>query len=547
MKKIKYIAGCVVLILLAGCKKDFLDTKPYNALSSSNIWTSDNNASLAVNSIYNALGDYYGLQNFNYFFSDLGPDGYTWADADPLAITKDVSSPNTPLYGSIYVGMYKVISRANDAITHLKGNTDISENLGNEMLGQAEFLRGLSYFYLWQLYGGVVILDKSTLPGDTYLPRNSADEVKELVIADFTDAVSRLPVSYDSDKDKGRATRGAAIAMLGKVYLYDKQWGAAAEQFEKLTSPPFSYELLDDYGNLFDYEFENNAEDVFSLQYMMESGFGNFSDVFYSGRSAHSFGFMTTSASYGTISSYINQDGTAIDMSAMPVRGDYDNEYDYGMDLIAWYQKAFADVDKRLQASVILPGATFLGNNNQLFMVKWPYSDHAKDDTAAYQTPYSNIALIPWRKFSIPDDENTNRFDAPTNIPIIRYADVLLMYAEAENEADGPSAEAYHAVNLVRERAGIPDLPPALSQEAFRRAVRVERLREFPGEGILYFDVKRWQLADTDDPVFGLNRYAKDFRGENLYQRVFTKRNYLWPIPQSAVDINGKLTQNPEW
>lgn len=547
MKKVFYIAGIAFLITLVSCKKDFLDTKPYNALSSTNIWTSDNNALLAVNSIYNALGQYSALQNFCYVFSDLGPDGYTWGDQDPLAIAKGVSSPGTLLYKNIYVALYKVISRANDAITHLENNTAVSADLDSRMIGEAEFLRGLSYFYLWQLYGGVIILKKNLPPNETYLPRNSSDEVRDFIISDFSDAIKRLPVAYTADKDIGRATKGAAIAMLGKVYLYDQQWSKAAEQFKQLMSNPYQYQLVADYDHLFNYLYKNNSEVVFSLQYMMQSGFGNFTDLWYSGRSAYTSGWMLTAASYLTVSAYCDQDGNPIDMSSMPQQSNYSDEYDYGVALISWYQKKFKDVDKRLQANVILPGFTFVGNNDKLFMVKWPYGAHANDDTPAYQTAYSNIALFPWRKFVMTGNSDEIRYSAPTNIPVIRYADVLLMYGEAENEANGPSADIYNAVNQVRERAGIPDLPADLSKEALRRAIRIERMREFPGEGILYFDVKRWKTADSNDPVFGLNHYVKDFRGENLYKRVFTKKDYLWPIPQEAIDINNKLTQNAGW
>jgi len=99
----------------------------------------------------------------------------------------------------------------------------------------------------------------------------------------------------------------------------------------------------------------------------------------------------------------------------------------------------------------------------------------------------------------------------------------------------------------IRERAGVEPVAPGLDQEEMRREIRLERLKEFAGEGHLFFDVRRWRTAHTDDPVFGLNHMILDFKGKDLYPRVFTEKDYLWPIPQQEIDINNNLDQNPDW
>ena len=514
MKKQLYIIALISAFLTA-CDKNFLDTKPYDAISSVSAYTSDANAKMSVNGIYNAINQSSSLEGLCFVFTNIGPDGFGWSRDGQ--IEQGLSTIRHSTYLNTYTAFYRVIRYANDAISNLTNNGKVSKDLANRLVGEAKFMRGMSYFYLWQLYGGVIIMDKPLLPSETYLPRNTADEVKQLVIADFTDAISRLPVSYSS-ADRGRVTQGAAIAMLGKTYLYDKQWAKAAEQFEKLLKSPYDYKLLDDYSHLFSYKWEDNKEVVYSLQEVMVTDLGSDYDMWYGGRSIYTSGQSYSEASYNIVNFYTSRDGTPIDMTTMPKLSDYGNDdYKLGLDLIPWYQSAFKNADKRLDANILLPGSTFVGLGGVTYEVYWPYSQHAKDNPPAYRIEFSGQAFFSWRKFVMTGNENLLRWDSPTDIPIIRYADVLLMYAEAKNEAEGPSSSVYDAVNLVRNRAGVVNLPSNLSQDELRRNIRLERFHEFPGEGILFFDVRRWKTAATNDPVLGLNHDVLDFRGKKLF------------------------------
>ncbi len=545
MKKIIYIF-IIMSTFLFSCNDDFLDRKPYDALSSSNIWTSDANAKMAVNGIYNALNRTNAFGGYFLNFSNLGPDGTTHNGG---SIQMGNSTSRDGLYRNVYTDLYRVIAYANDAIVNLEGNEAITDDLASQMIGEAKFMRGLAYFYLWQLYGGVIILKEPVLPSETYLPRNSAQEVKELVISDFTDAVSKLPVSY-SGADIGRVTKGAAIAMLGKTYLFDEQWDMAVTELSKLMTSPFNYELHPDYYQLFDFKWENNPEVVFALQQVMEPNLGSDYDMRYGGRSTNTAAWNNGTASYLAVSNYTHTDGSPIDMSAMPQREDYASEFEYGLALIPWYQETFAEesVDERVHGNVIMPGFTFIGNNNEEFIVNWPYSEHANDEPyRAYRTNWTGTAIFPWRKLVNVGEENTQRWDSPNDLPFIRFADVLLMYAEASNEASGVSPEVYNAVNTVRNRAGVANLPEGLDKDQMRTAIRRERIKEFAGEGHPFFDVRRWRTAATDNPIFGLNHDVLDFRGMKLYTRKFEEKDYLWPIPEQEREINTNLEQNPGW
>lgn len=543
MKKTIY-AFIILSALLFSCNDDFLDRKPYDALSSSNIWTSEANATMAVNGIYNALNRSNALGLYFLNFSNLGPDGTTHNGG---AIQMGNSTTRDGLYRNVYTDFYRVIAYANDAIANLPGNKAISDEIANRLLGEAKFMRGLAYFYLWQLYGGVIILEEPVLPSETYLPRNTPEQVKTLIISDLTDAIAKLPISY-TGANNGRVTKGAAIAMLGKTYLYDGQWEMATTEFAKLMASPYEYQLHPEYYQLFDYKWEDNKEVVFALQAVMEPGLGSGYDMRYGGRSTNASAWNNGTAAYNAVSNYTLPDGSPIDMATMPKRSDYASEYEYGLALIPWYQTTFSDVDKRVHGNVIMPGFTFVGNNNEEFIVNWPYNDHANDvPLRAYRTNWTGSAIFPWRKLVNVGEENQQRWDSPNNLPVIRYADVLLMYAEAKNEASGVSDEVYDAVNRVRNRAGVADLAAGLTKEQMRRSIWLERLKEFAGEGHLFFDVKRWKTAATNDPVFGLNHDVLDFRGMKLYTRVFTQKNYLWPIPEQEREINENLDQNPGW
>ncbi len=540
MKKIYILYAIAILFITTACEKEFLDRSPFDSISSSSIWTNDTNAELAINGMYNS---YRGtFVDYPFIFSRFGSDGANFSGGGYEQNRTDAFNGN---FRRFYTDYYRLINFANDAIANLTDNSNITPELGQQWIAEAKFTRALAYFYLKTLYNDVIILTEPVLPEETFLERSSSAQVKELIISDLNDAINILPISFEGS-DNGRFTRGAAIALLGKLYLYDKEYDKAAAEFAKLEQASYGYDLVDEYADLFSFKTENNPEVVLTVKSIMEPGLGAPYDMRYGGRSVNASGWTNSVASWVTLQAYSNADGTDIDWSDMPQFNDYPNEFDYGLDLIPWYENKFQNADKRLHANVIVPGYTFIGNENVEFVVNWPYNEHAGDPVPAYRTNWPSVALFPWRKFVTPGEDNLQRWNSPTDIPIIRYADVLLMYAEALNESQGATAEAFNALNRVRSRAGIPEVA-GLSVDELRETIRLERLRELPGEGIFFFDQLRWRTAGTDDPVFGLNHDVLDFRGQPLWTREFPERSYLWAIPQAERDLNDKLTQNMGW
>ena len=540
----------LLLALHTSCDDGFLDRAPYDGLSSSLIFNSNENALMAMNGAYSTLANLTFEAEFYNYITNLGPDGFdysrpTWGmtHSQSLATARDANIVTN------YRRFYRPIIYANDIIAGMENNEKVSEALRDRMIGEAKFIRAICYFYLKNLFGKLVLLDKPTPVTETYLPRSNESEITDFIIRDLQDAALRLPVSYTSPADAGRITKGAAIAMLGKTYLFEKKWELAAGEFKKLLQSPFTYRLMADYGDNFKTTTKNNAESVFELQYVQQEGMGSSFDRWYGHRSVQVNGGDRASMPAHLLRIFTNLDGSPIDVSAMPKRTDFTSDVTHGTALMEWYQTAYANADVRLHKSVIMPGATFLGAGNITYKLYFPYAPYASASPPAINSTNNSDAKVLIRKFLTTGDEHILfREDSQMNYPLIRFADVLLMYAEALNETGGPVAEVYAAVDQVRARAGVAALPAGLSKDEMRKNIWLERYKEFLFEGHLYFDVKRWQTAHTDDPVFGMNHDVLDYRFLKVfYKKKFVERDYLWPVPQAEIDLNQQIEQNPGW
>lgn len=541
----------VIIIVLSyySCNNDFLELVPYDGISGNHIWNTEENAIKAIDGIYSTFAfDTWQIPVF--YITNLSPEGCTLVRSDfGLAHSMGTTADNSWRIGEMYKYFYRPIKYANDAIAGLTNNENISSDLSNRLIGEARFWRGMSYFYLWQLFGGVVILDKPLPVEETFLPRNTAEEVKQFIIADFTDAVEKLPVSYEG-KDQGRITKGAAISMLGKVLLFDENWQAASENLSKLLKSPFSYSLTENYTDNFYADKQGNSETILDLQYINLIGYGSKLDEYYGFRNHFPYGEDLASANQIGIEIYTNKDGTEIDLSTIPKEENYSDTKIYGTALTEWYQETFAEADPRLHANIILPGSTFVGKGNVESKLYWPMGNLPNADSPpAINWTFGDQAMLIIRKLVSVGEESPSYRNSPVNWPMIRYADVLLMYAEAENEINGPTSAVYETINAIRSRAGIVNLPNGLSKEKMRYNIRLERFRELAYECSSYFDVKRWKTAHTNDHFFGLNQEIYDFRYKSIfYKKVFdVNRDYLWPIPSGELDVNPQMKQNPGW
>ncbi|KAA0989213.1 RagB/SusD family nutrient uptake outer membrane protein [Dyadobacter aurulentus] len=465
-----------LIFLSAGCT-DFLDLSPRDTANVGNFYRNAADMQAAVDAAYGMLaspGEYsYAYYNVSEVRSD---NTFNWEGGGNLPdaeLDQFKMSSTNEIIRLMWIDTYRGILACNTVLEHI-GGADMDDALRQRFIAEARFLRALKYFNLVRTFGDVPLVLKETKSVDDGYSqvRVAQSEVYAQIIADLTDAASTLPVSY-SGKDIGRATKGSAKALLGKVYLTNRDFAKAKDVLKEVIDQG-NYKLLADYSALWPAANANNEESIFEVQFK-KGGTGTGSS-FYNNFSPRNSG------------SSVIQIGFAGGRN-IPTA-----------DLIAAYEAG----DARKAAS-LSEGYT---DNVTGKYVADPYTLKYRD------TPFAEG-------------------DADNNWMVLRYADVLLMYAEAVNETTGPNAEAFDAVNAVRKRAKLAVLPAGLSKAAFALAIEHERQVELAFEGHRWFDLVR-----TGREVAVMNAHFK--------APVVADFNAVFPIPQTQIDVNpAGIKQNP--
>ena len=581
MKLIKNI--CLIgaaAALMSGCRGDLMDLNPYGSISSGNMWTSENLADMGVTGIYNLL-----LQN------NVGYDMYKFecfgVSADcrdrDYALTIGNITSTDGLFSGYWQVHYEGVSRCNDAIANLP-NAPLSEDKMNRLMAEAKFMRAFFYYKLNSMYKGVPLYTEPTeLEGFTK-GRNTESEVWEQIITDLTDAIntSALPGKYDAgDANYGRATKGAAYALRGKAYMWMKEWAKAEADFRKVGDLGYSL-FQGGYKQLFKEANEQCDEMIFSVQCIGLAGYGNSFSFRYGSRVAYGSCWNTYLVNPDFVDSYECVDGkpfdwddfipgyNEMDASARSVYFLRDGLTDAekaqmtsdGADLSKYLESgneariltAYTNRDPRLTQTIITPYSEYLGSissTDYTYVLRWPYRGFDTTDPYDLRTDTNNRFYYLFRKFVAEgSSEIPDRTYSPIDIPLIRYADVVLSLAECLNE-QGKTEEAAEWVNKVRERAGVALLnsntyTQVTGQDNMRERIRNERRWEFAGEGVNFFDEMRWQTLHESKyfegaglkQIWGAVQYTYSWGGEKLYN---------WAIPRSEIEMNGNLKQNSGW
>lgn len=589
MKKIIQI--CVVaLVFVSSCKKNLLNTVPDNQLSSKTMWTSDASTIEGVNGVYAALrgGTKNGEGDMLYELYSTDRYGYTGQAYFATDLTAGTATPSLSLFSTAWQALYEGIARANDAIKNIPLQSPSTAVKKAQYVAECKFLRAYFYYRLNQVFQGVPIYLEPTEYDKFNKARSTTDEVWTSIITDLTDAINEtnLPGKYAAGSgDYGRITKGAAYALRGKVYMYQKNWAAAIADFQQLSSLGFALYTgagADSYNQLFKLANEQSPEIIFSMQNIDLAGYG--SDIsFYNGtRAANGSCWSYYNASPYLVDLYENVDGskfnwdtvipgysaltpaqrevyfirdgaTAAELSAAATRGAQVSLYlPAGNE--ARILRAYANRDPRMNQSLITPYSTFFGPNTVAKYWRWPYRAETAPsfDIRADNT----VGFYYYRKFvETGTAETWVRTQTPVDFPIIRYADVLLNWAESANEVSGVTQSTVDLVNLVRSRAGVAllqitnaALPTYVSSQAdLRERIRNERRIEFVNEGINYFDELRWGTWLTNK--FKANNGALYPWGKP-YVTYVKQGDYItaWPVPNSVVQITGgNVKPSPGW
>ncbi|HRE51618.1 MAG TPA: RagB/SusD family nutrient uptake outer membrane protein [Flavitalea sp.] len=507
MRRYIYVLGFIHLLAISSCVK--LTEVPDSFISPGQFFKTANDAVSAVNSIYYPMVDNTtGAQPIYNRLFNTGMDYMTDdLDAGPGSPNAEVRSMAQLTHSStnlrvqqIWTQHYEGINRANVALEQIP-DIEIDESLKNRLLGEAVFLRGFYYFNLVRIYGGVPLLlrDQTKLSiEELKVPRNSAAEVYGQIIEDLKTAADYF--SRGSSDEPGRATQGAAVALLSKVYLTQRDWLNAIKYAEDVIDGSFGYDLFEDYSHVFLPAYKNGKEHIFSAQIK---------------GSSISTGHLVTP--------------TEIRAGVPGIRGTYGTQlttYKFGGDDYYSLYKMYAPGDKRKHVSFVT-------------------SYTSPVDGKEYFTLYAPGDSVPYvNKSWDPNYPVTGHSDANGNV--LRFSEIFLIHAEAENELNGPTAIALASVNKVRKRAGLNDLPGSLTKDQLRDSIYLERRLELVAEYHRYFDL----IRETGSEVTGV---GPDNRGIllkclNLVGKTnVSNKHYLYPIPQGEIDRNPSLTQNPGW
>lgn len=510
-KKLNYIFFAVIIIFsITSCRKS-LDVSNPNGPDETNFWKTGNDALLGVNAIY---GNNYrnGLYArwFALHFNPRSDDGWGSSGWDQIYTVTNFLTTNydaEPI-NHTWAHLYRGIYRTNQVLAYVPP-IQMDETLKKQYLAEAKFWRATYNFNLVVLWGNVPLILHPSIPTD--LPfQSKPEEVYAQIELDLNEAIPDLPTSYD-DQNIGRITRGAAYAMLGKVYMQQHKWQQAHDALQWLVEGPGAslYDLVANYSDNFSTTAENNIESVLEINFKAQqsvtdeddpnSNLGNQREPFFA-PGTHGIGF---------------------------------NDLEMHRWVIYEFEKektASGGVDPRLAETAIFDSTDERGPYYSKF---WGYTFAqllSPTDKRCWYRKYEN------------DKGVYQGFEGEKNFRVIRYADVLLMYAECLNQLNQTS-NAYQYVDRVRQRAGLAklsDIKPGMTQAQFQNQLEHERITELTGEDLRWFDLARWGYLDDPSKIAELA--ARDFE----FQNFNPNKKYL-PIPQSEIDINPNLQQNPGW
>ncbi len=480
----KLVIVIIGAFLIGACSK--LEVVPRGADTSANFFQTEEDAVAAVTATYAGLATPDLYNQFIEVYSSQGTDDAEWgygrntSNPDKNQLDKFTFDAGTNLVYRMWYQSYIVINRTNFAVKGINGMDNLSSTLKNRLLAEAMFVRALCYFNLVRFYGDVpLMLEPTEGLGNLAVERSPTEDVYAQIEIDFSFASQHLPTTYGGS-DVGRATKGAALTLLAKMYLTRGEYQRTAELADQVIDLGV-YALWDDYADVFAIKNKNLRESIFEIQFA--TGPGNVNSSF-----------------------------------------------------AGYYRPSF---DRR-------QGFGGYGDNpvTQNHFLAYPIGDLRKNvNVIEYSRSVEPIApasiLYPYYVAKFKDPEATNPENGGNNFIVTRYADLLLMKAEALSQLDPADPQAYDAFNQVRRRAygfpiGIPssvDLQPGLSRETFLDSVLFERRLELAFEGHRRFDLIR-----TGKLIEAMNAQDPSIMVE--------QRHYLLPIPTMERNVNALLTQN---
>lgn len=544
MKRFKnYIVLGMAALLGTSCS-DFLDVTPKDALSPSTTWQTETDAEKFAIGCYDGWEDGGQLLYFD-CGSDFGYNNFSWEGYRPWGDgTLSASNTGASLYS------FTTIRRCNTFLDNVEAIPFSDENVKNDLMAQVRFIRAYQYFKMNWWYGGVPIIDNYESAEEAQVPRNTEEEVRTFVEQEL-DAIT--PMLNNAPAERGRAAKGAALALRMREALYYEDWATAKDRAQQIIDLGL-YSLDPSYTNLFSNAGKDSPEIIMAVQYINNlKGLGVIGQMYNNGNG----GWSSIVPTHNLLDTYEMENGMTID------------EAGSGYDPV----HPFANRDPRMAMSICFPGQDYVkaDGTSGIFNTLDRQIDGANN--LDYMTMADNTSRtgLTWNKYLAPITQYSNIWDTDACPIVFRYAEVLLSWAEAENELNGPSAEVYNKLNQIRARVGMPEVDQAKygTQATLRELIRRERGVELAGEGLRRADIVRWKdasgkmVAETvlngtlerkvgtvsmDASVDPEMRATIDVNASStekfIETRKFATYNRYFPIPQTSMDKNPQLTQN---
>lgn len=513
----------VAFFAMAACE-DILETVPNDRISTEIFWKTEQDAILGANAVYTSL-----VESASHFVSWDGMTDIGYTHSPQSAESFILQGQFDALNGRIsndWSNAYAGIRAANSFLANVDQVETTNSSLISRLKGEVRTLRAYYYSRLAFLFGDIPLITTAiSLDESKTLDRDPVSEVWDFVSSELTAAAELLPTSQT---DVGRITKGAALGLKARAMLYAGRYQEAADAASQVMELDV-YSLYPSYESLFSYEAENNQEVILDIQFVEDAYSNNiFSILAQNSMNSRSVYVPTKNL----VDAYHMSNGLPI---SDPSSG-FD-PYD-----------PYSNRDPRLGYSIFVLGDIL--PNGEVFN---PLPNSTTGDAVG-----STFIVSP-TGFNVKKYVNSEDLGDPSNsginLILMRYAEILLTYAEAKIELNSIDASVYDAINEIRQRADVnmPIVTAGKSQEELREIVRHERLVELAFEGQRFFDIRRWRIAGDVMPgrVFGMTYEDENgsLQTEEVtgWENFFSDRNYLWPIPQTERELNTNLSQNTGW
>jgi hypothetical protein len=536
------------LLLLSACSDDFLDLAPLDVVSNDTFWESEDQLILAVNALYANVKAKNTVDMENMGDNTLWPSTTAYQQIGSGIFGNDLATLNTE-----WTTQYAAIRQANAFLENYdKAVMDPSKK--ESIAGEARVIRALGYLFLTSFFGDVPLVTKTLKVNEVYVPRSPRSEIIDFLMEDLDLAAQHLPAEIPSGANLGRMSKGAALALKARIALYNGRFDVA-EEAAKAVMDLDVYQLFDtgnpetDYYDLFTYKGRQasglNKETIIARLFLPDLVLHNLSREIQVPDQV-----VRWNPTKSLVDTYLMMDGLPINKSPL-----------YNEDS---YADVFSNRDPRMTQTILQPGALWGGrydgrevnDSPEIFMEPKFINDRrgATTITGYYFTKYAEVSTIGM----VGRDHN--------DIHLIRYAEVLLTYAEARLEQGKLTQEDLDiSINLLRDRVGMVHMVMdelATNGLDIREEIRRERRVELALEGQRYFDILRWQQGSLlANDVKGMKKawatnsshVANFAQDENGYIVAFSgrnfvsPRNYLWPIPLPQLERFPDLGQNPGW